>query len=55
MKSVSPSRYCWSESSKDYKAIFIAGNEAFDQGKVSYKDACKEAITKGIIVNTIIC
>ncbi len=45
----------WSESSKDYKAIFIAGNEPFDQGKVDYREACKEAIAKGIIVNTIHC
>lgn len=45
----------WSKNSKDYKAIFIAGNEPFSQGKVNYKDACKEAIAKGIIVNTIHC
>ena len=38
-----------------FKAIFIAGNEPFTQGTVFYGDACKAAITKGIIVNTIHC
>ncbi len=45
----------WSDKSTDYKAIFIAGNEPFTQGGVDYKDSCKAAITKGIIVNTIHC
>lgn len=45
----------WSKSHGDYKAIFIAGNEPFTQGDVDYKIACKEAITKSIIVNTIFC
>jgi hypothetical protein len=45
----------WSRNNKDYKAIFIAGNEPFDQGKVNFRDACKAAVTKGIIVNTIHC
>ena len=45
----------WSKSNKDYKVIFIAGNEPFTQGDVDYKDACKLAITNGIIVNTIFC
>lgn len=45
----------WSEHETDYKAIFIAGNEPFTQGPVEFKDACKAAITKGIIVNTIHC
>ena len=37
------------------KVIFIAGNEAFTQGKVDYKKSCREAIEKGIVVNTIFC
>jgi hypothetical protein len=37
------------------KAIFIAGNEAFTQGKVDYKKSCRDAIAKGIVVNTIFC
>jgi hypothetical protein len=45
----------WSKDPKDYKVIFIAGNEPFTQGDVHYKDACKIAITKGILVNTIFC
>ena len=45
----------WSDSLNDYKAIFIAGNEPFTQGNVDYKEACRGAIKKGIIVNTIHC
>ena len=45
----------WSKVPNDLKVIFIAGNEAFTQGKVNYKDSCKVAIEKGIIVNTIHC
>ena len=45
----------WDSSPKTYKAIFIAGNEPFTQGPMSYVDSCKEAIAKGIIVNTIHC
>ena len=45
----------WSPSTKDLKVIFIAGNEAFTQGDVDYKIACKGAITNGIVVNTIFC
>jgi len=45
----------WSESNEDLKIIIIAGNEEFTQGKVDYKVSCKNAITNGIIVNTIFC
>jgi hypothetical protein len=45
----------WSRSAFDYKAIFIAGNEPFTQGGVDFRGACKEAVSKGIIVNTIHC
>lgn len=45
----------WDKSAKTYKAIFIAGNEPFTQGSVDYRAACKAAIEKGIIVNTIHC
>jgi hypothetical protein len=45
----------WSGSSRVMKAIFIAGNEAFTQGSVDYKKSCREAIAKGIVVNTIFC
>ncbi len=45
----------WSDSFNDLKVIFIAGNEPFTQGSVDYNKACKEAIAKGIMVNTIHC
>ncbi|NQT51287.1 VWA domain-containing protein, partial [bacterium] len=37
----------WSQDNGDLKVIFIAGNEPFTQGKVSYQTACKAAIAKG--------
>ncbi|HEY6502668.1 MAG TPA: hypothetical protein VIZ28_01720 [Chitinophagaceae bacterium] len=45
----------WDSSSSSYKVIFIAGNEDFLQGQVSYTKACAEAKKKGVIVNTIYC
>ncbi|MBN2572135.1 MAG: VWA domain-containing protein [Ignavibacteriales bacterium] len=45
----------WSTNNEDLKLIFIAGNEEFTQGHVDYKKSCKEAISKGVIVNTIFC
>ena len=48
-------RLDWSREPNAYKAIFIAGNEPFDQGSVSYQSACKKSIGAGIVVNTIHC
>ncbi len=45
----------WSNSNADLKMIFIAGNEPFTQGPVSYREACALAKEKGVIVNTIYC
>jgi len=45
----------WSESDKDLKIIFIAGNEPFTQGKVDFKQACRAALKQGITINTIFC
>jgi hypothetical protein len=45
----------WDPSEKTYKAIFIAGNEPFTQGSVDAHQACKDALAKHIIVNTIHC
>lgn len=45
----------WSASNADLKMIFIAGNEEFTQGDVSYEAACAAARKKGIVVNTIYC
>ncbi len=45
----------WSESNDDLKIIVIAGNERFTQGPVDYRTSCKNAIAKGIMINTIHC
>lgn len=45
----------WSRSPGDLKVIFIAGNEPFTQGPVDYRKACKQAISRGIMINTIHC
>ncbi|UCH93089.1 MAG: VWA domain-containing protein [Candidatus Aminicenantes bacterium] len=45
----------WTESNNHLKVIFIAGNEPFTQGNVDYRTACKDTISKGIVVNTIFC
>lgn len=45
----------WSENANDLKAVYIAGNEPFDQGAVDFRNACAEAIKKGIVINTIFC
>jgi len=45
----------WSESNKDLKIIFIAGNEEFNQGKVLYTESCTNTAKSGIVVNTIFC
>ena len=45
----------WNGSNDILKIIFIAGNEPFTQGTVDYVTACKNAASKGIIVNTIFC
>jgi hypothetical protein len=45
----------WDTSANSYKVIFIAGNEDFLQGKLSFTKACAEARKKNVIVNTIYC
>ncbi len=45
----------WSGSNDDLKVVFIAGNEPFTQGRVDYRKAVKDAVSKGITVNTIFC
>ncbi|MDP4262520.1 MAG: VWA domain-containing protein [Bacteroidota bacterium] len=45
----------WDSVSSNYKVIFIAGNEDFLQGDISYTRSCAEAKAKGVIVNTIYC
>lgn len=45
----------WSTSNADLKMIFIAGNEPFTQGPVSFRTACSVAKEKGVVINTIFC
>ncbi len=45
----------WSDDDEDLKIIVIAGNEPFTQGNVDYKKACRSAVKKGFVVNTIFC
>ena len=45
----------WTESTDELKLMFIAGNEPFTQGSIDYKVACRNAISMGIIINTIFC
>jgi hypothetical protein len=43
----------WSRAQGDIKAIFIAGNEPFNQGPLPWQQAIAAAKSKGITVNTI--
>ncbi len=43
----------WSQQAQDIRTIFIAGNEPFTQGPVSFKEAIAFARQKDIRVNTI--
>jgi len=45
----------WSSDTRDMKLVYIAGNEPFNQGPVSYKEICKDAVKKNIYINTIFC
>jgi len=45
----------WGSNESDLKLIFIAGNEPFTQGPVSYKNASTNAQNKQININTIYC
>jgi von Willebrand factor type A domain len=45
----------WGTNAEDFKVMFIAGNEEFTQGSVSYKKACALAKEKDVVVNTIYC
>lgn len=45
----------WGQNKGDLKLIFIAGNEPFTQGKISYIDATTNANEKDVTVNTIFC
>ncbi|MGI9582330.1 vWA domain-containing protein [Chryseobacterium sp. RRHN12] len=45
----------WDSNDKSMKLIYIAGNEAFDQGKINYKEVVSKAKGKNIYINTIFC
>lgn len=45
----------WGDGKSDMKLIYIAGNEEFNQGGISYKEAISSALSKDIYVNTIYC
>ena len=45
----------WGNSKADMKLIYIAGNEIFEQGNISYKKSIPLAVEQSIYVNTIHC
>ena len=46
----------WNADPASLKIIIVAGNEGADQDtEISYHDACRRAIAKGIMVNSIYC
>lgn len=45
----------WATENNNMKLIYIAGNEEFNQGKISYKEAISNALKNDIYVNTIFC
>lgn len=45
----------WSTDDNDLKIILIAGNEPFNQGPKDYKETCKWARDKDILINTVFC
>jgi hypothetical protein len=49
------SNLSWDGNEKSMKLIYIAGNEPFDQGKISYKETISGAKKKNIYTNTIFC
>lgn len=45
----------WASQSDVYKSIFIAGNESFQQGEVTFASALPQLNERGVVVNTIFC
>ena len=45
----------WGSEDSDLRMIYIAGNEPFSQGPVSFKSSCQLAANRSISVNTIFC
>lgn len=49
------SNLTWGDHDDDLKLIFIAGNEPFNQGNISFQSQCGKASAVNIQVNTIFC
>ena len=45
----------WNNSANSMKLVYIAGNEAFNQEGINYKEAIADAKKKNIYINTIFC
>lgn len=45
----------WSKDPADFRVIFIAGNEPFDQGPIVWNQSINLAVKGNILVNTIYC
>lgn len=45
----------WSDHQENFRVIFIAGNEPFNQGSVDWQKSTELASSKDILVNTIYC
>jgi len=45
----------WGNANSTMKLMYIAGNEAFNQGGINYKEAISDAMKNDIYVNTIFC
>jgi hypothetical protein len=45
----------WSKNQEDFRVIFIAGNEPFDQGPIVWNQAINLAVKGDALVNTIYC
>lgn len=45
----------WGSNEADMKLIYIAGNEIFEQGRISYKTAIPNAVKNNVYIHTIHC
>ncbi|WP_411847244.1 vWA domain-containing protein [Roseibacillus persicicus] len=45
----------WDDTPGTYRAMFVAGNEPFNQGPIDPGAACREAMAKSVVVNSIHC
>ncbi|MEM6264221.1 MAG: vWA domain-containing protein [Bacteroidota bacterium] len=45
----------WADGEGDLRIVFIAGNEPFTQGPVNFQQACQDAKSRDIVINTIFC